>query len=217
LEDITGEAVQAFRAPSFSITRNSLWALDVLRAEDYRVDSSIFPIHHDFYGIPDAEPYPHQREASFGHLWEFPPSVKKLGRLNLPVGGGGYFRMFPYSFTRRFYKEINDRSGQPIVFYIHPWEFDPDQPRIPSASWKSRCRHYLNLHKTEARVDRLLSDFQFGSLGQVLQRLTAADIPVPHLTFGLNDKESIGTNGQGELGSLRAAGDAAASVRSRDS
>jgi polysaccharide deacetylase family protein (PEP-CTERM system associated) len=163
LQEITGEPVTAYRAPSFSITSDSLWALDILLEEGYRVDSSIFPVHHDTYGIPEVNPAPHVIHRESGDLFEFPPAVRCKRFANIPVAGGGYFRIFPYSLTSHWLSNVNRKEGRPFVFYIHPWEVDPDQPRLKTG-WKSRLRHYRNLHTTETKLDRLLQAFHFGAL-----------------------------------------------------
>lgn len=163
LQEITGTPVVAYRAPSWSITRKSMWALDILAEEGFRQDSSIFPIHHDRYGIPNAPRLPHRRHG----LWEFPPSVFRLGPCNLPLSGGGYFRFFPLSWTIACARALN-RRGKPYLFYIHPWEFDPDQPRL-NGSWLSRWRHYRNLSETDARFQELLRQVRFGTMSEVLR------------------------------------------------
>ena len=170
LSDVTGQPVTSFRAPSFSITRRSLWALDVLFDQGIRFDSSIFPVRHDVYGIPDAERFPHAIVArGTESLWEFPPAVRRYGRFNLPVAGGGYFRLFPAALSIHLLREIN-RAGQPFAFYIHPWELDPDQPRL-GVPLKSRFRHYQNLKSSEAKLGQLLGAFSFGT---ITTSLTAA-------------------------------------------
>jgi polysaccharide deacetylase family protein (PEP-CTERM system associated) len=167
LQNILGEPVTLYRAPSFSITNKSLWALDVLVEEGFRVDSSIFAVHHDRYGIHDADPTPHYRETSAGRLLEFPPSVFPLGRVNLPVGGGGYFRLYPRYLTYAVMRR-SLRHGRPFMFYIHPWEIDPQQPRIRGIGWKSHSRHYVNLRRTETKLRWLLQRVRFASVGEVL-------------------------------------------------
>lgn len=162
IEDACGLPVLGYRAPSYSITRRSLWALDVLIEEGYAYDASVFPIYHDRYGIPDAPRHPYRVERSAGSLWELPGSTIRWAGQNVPVGGGGYFRLLPYALTRRAIARVNEREGQPIVFYLHPWEIDPEQPRL-RASLTSRLRHYQNLAKTEPRLRRLLSEFAFDS------------------------------------------------------
>jgi polysaccharide deacetylase family protein (PEP-CTERM system associated) len=165
LQDAVGTPVVAFRAPSYSITTRSLWALDILGEEGFRYDSSVFPVHHDRYGIPGAQRFPHQIGGS--SLMEFPPSVLRLARFNVPVAGGGYFRLYPAAFTIRSVRHLNARLGQPFMFYIHPWELDPNQPRMP-APWRRRFRHYLNLASTERKLDRLLTKVRFGSMTEAL-------------------------------------------------
>lgn len=168
LEDTIGEAVRSFRAPSFSITKRSLWALDVLAEEGFGYDSSIFPIYHDRYGMPDAEPFLHRAITSTGELWEFPASVARLGRLNIPVSGGGYFRLYPLGLTLRLLAHINRKHRQPFVFYVHPWELDPEQPRLRAGSRGGRFRHYLNLSATRRRLEAVLATFRFAPLSEVV-------------------------------------------------
>lgn len=167
IEEITGERVTAFRAPNFSITERSLWALDILIEEGFRYDSSIFPIYHDTYGIPQARRYPYTIERSQDVLAEFPPSVYRLWKLNIPVGGGGYFRLYPSRLSTYWLRRINQRDERPFMFYVHPWELDPDQPRLP-APWRSRFRHYKNLDKTEQKLHQLLGRFRFGRLSEAI-------------------------------------------------
>jgi len=167
LEDAGGVEVRGYRAPSFSVTSRSLWALDVLLEEQYRYDASIFPIRHDRYGIPDAPRWPHAIDRPAGRVYEVPGSTVRFGGTNLPVAGGGYFRVLPYAWTRFGISRVNRMERQPVVFYLHPWEIDPDQPRLP-AGVLSRFRHYRNLHQTENRLRRLMSDFQFAPLASVL-------------------------------------------------
>jgi polysaccharide deacetylase family protein (PEP-CTERM system associated) len=173
LQDILGEAVTAYRAPSFSITKRSLWALEVLAEEGFQSDSSIFPIHHDRYGIPDVTPRIHKIRTAAGVLCEFPPSVVRIAGQNFPVSGGGYFRLYPLCWTRRWLQQINERA-QPFLFYVHPWELDPEQPRLAAGSWLSRFRHYVNLSSTEVKLDFLLRHFSFAPLQDVIQSAVAA-------------------------------------------
>ncbi len=220
LEDLTGRPVTAFRAPSFSITPDSLWALEILIEEGYRYDSSIFPIYHDKYGIPGSPRFPYtirfgteeelsvegpESRARAGRgaslcdvvpweascrlaldpglstpdacdcLREFPPAVARLFGHNLPVAGGGYFRLYPARLTLRLLAQINRRDRRPFMFYLHPWELDPDQPRLP-CSLRSRFRHYQNLDSTERKLHRLLSTFCFGPLSQSLQQAANANV-----------------------------------------
>ena len=170
LEDLVQKPVIGYRAASYSITSNSLWALDILAEAGFEYDSSIFPVHHDRYGIPDAIEVPHVLKTPNGHpIVEFPLSTAKIFNYKLPIAGGGYFRLYPYALTRFGLKQIN-RQQRPFIFYLHPWEIDPDQPRI-QANWVSRFRHYNNLDKCENRLKRLLSDFSFATCADVLKDL----------------------------------------------
>jgi polysaccharide deacetylase family protein (PEP-CTERM system associated) len=168
LEDQIQTPVVAFRAPSFSITRRSLWALEVLIEEGFSVDSSVFPTRHDRYGIPGAQSQIHALETPSGRILEFPPTVASWGGFALPVGGGGYFRLYPYAVTRALLASIEHGDRRPFMFYVHPWEIDPRQPRLAVGSWISRFRHYVNLATTQVKLDRLLRDFSFGRLCDVL-------------------------------------------------
>jgi len=167
LQDLSGQEVLAYRAPSFSIGRRTPWGHRVLVEEGYRCDSSVFPIRHDLYGDPDAPVGIHTIETQSGPILEFPPTVVRLFGRNIPTGGGGYFRIFPWWLTRRMLVQVN--KTRPFVFYIHPWEIDPDQPRFDKAPFTSRFRHYTNLHKTADRFMRLLETFRFAPLGVCLQ------------------------------------------------
>lgn len=161
LESIVGGPVIGYRAPSFSITERSRWALDVLIEEGYLYDASIYPIYHDRYGIPDAPRHPHWIERPAGRLLEVPGSTVRMAGVNMPCGGGGYFRLLPYWWTRWAVRHLNEFEQRSAVFYIHPWELDADQPRLPAKAL-SRFRHYHNLSRTEARLRALLSEFRFG-------------------------------------------------------
>jgi len=182
LEDVIGKAVTGYRAASFSITRNSLWALDILIDAGFEYDSSVFPIHHDRYGIPGASPEPGRIVApSQRTLVEFPMSAASFFGVQVPVSGGGYFRILPYWVTRAGLKQINEKAGRPFTFYLHPWEVDPEQPRVKVSAF-SRFRHYTNLHRCEARLRRVLGDFRFGTMRQVLEQrelLTGAQRAAP--------------------------------------
>ena len=174
LEDIVQMPVRGYRAASYSITKNSIWALDILAEAGFDYDSSIFPVRHDRYGIPDAKEMPHILKTPQGHsLVEFPLSTAKIFNYKLPVAGGGYFRLYPYILTRSGLRQVNSRQ-QPFIFYLHPWEIDPDQPKV-EAGWFSRFRHYNNLEKCEPRLQRLMQDFQFGTVWQVLEALGLTD------------------------------------------
>jgi polysaccharide deacetylase family protein (PEP-CTERM system associated) len=166
LEDTLGERIRAYRAPSFSITSGSLWALDILAEEGITLDSSIYPTHHDRYGIPGTPLEPHAISLPAGTLWEFPPPVYRLLGYPLPVGGGGYFRLYPYALTRHALARIN-AAGRPFAVYLHPWEIDRDQPRFRPGLLRG-FRHYVNLGRTEDRLVRLLQDFPFGTLSEAL-------------------------------------------------
>ena len=169
LEDLIGEPVDGYRAASYSITRESLWALDILCELGFRYDSSIFPIAHDRYGIPGASTRPGKIVSPNGSsIVEFPLSTKQLFGMRVPVAGGGYFRLLPYWFTRWALASVNERDSMPFVFYLHPWEIDPEQPRF-DASWFSRFRHYNNLDVCEARLRSLLADFRFSTMRDVLR------------------------------------------------
>ncbi len=171
IEQAAGVPVRGFRAPSFSVTRRSLWAFDVLAEEGYAYDASIFPIRHDRYGIPDAPRHPHWIERPAGQVLELPGTTVCYGRFRLPIGGG-YFRLLPYELTRRAIRRLNASERQAAIFYVHPWEIDPDQPRL-HASRLTRWRHYNQLGRTAARLERLLNDFQWNSVDAVLARPTA--------------------------------------------
>lgn len=169
LEDALGKPIVGYRAASFSIVRESLWALDQLIDLGFAYDSSIFAIRHDRYGIPDASVEPGAVAAPSGRrLIEFPMSPASFLGLKVPVTGGGYFRLLPYSLTRAGLRQINAR-GRPFAFYLHPWEIDPDQPRI-AAPPLSRFRHYTNLQRCEARLGRLFEEFRFGPMVEVLSQ-----------------------------------------------
>jgi polysaccharide deacetylase family protein (PEP-CTERM system associated) len=169
LEDLVGQAVLGYRAASFSMTRRSLWALDVLIDLGFRYDSSIFPLRHDIYGLPGATPEPNHLQAPSGRtLVEFPMSAASFFGVPVPVSGGGYFRILPYWVTRAGLKQINERARRPFTFYLHPWEMDTGQPRIRVGLF-SRFRHYTNLARCEARLRLLLRDFAFTSMHEALR------------------------------------------------
>ncbi len=182
IEDASGRRVESYRAPSFSITRGSLWALDMLADEGFRYDSSIFPVCHDRYGIPGWSRFPHVVALPSGkELLEFPPSTMKILGLNIGMGGG-YLRMFPVSFTRAGIQRLND-GGQPAMIYLHPWELDPGQPRVPG--WSLRhFRHYHNLSKTESKLVRLLEEFEFGTTASVLAQIGETRLGKETAAFG---------------------------------
>jgi polysaccharide deacetylase family protein (PEP-CTERM system associated) len=165
LEDVGGVTVTGYRAASFSITRQTFWAFDVLADEGYRYSSSIYPVQHDLYGIPDAPRFAFRPTS--GPLLEVPMStVTMLGR-NLPCSGGGYFRLLPYALSRWGFRQVNRRDRRPAIFYFHPWEIDPSQPRQSAAPLKSRFRHYLNLDRMEGRLERLLRDLAWDRMDRI--------------------------------------------------
>jgi polysaccharide deacetylase family protein (PEP-CTERM system associated) len=170
LMDQVQKPIMCYRAPSFSITRSTIWALDILAEEGFEIDSSIFPVRHDLYGIPDAERFPHMRNG----IIEFPPSTIRRAKNNFGVAGGGYLRLLPYKITRWAIREINDNEKQPAMIYFHPWELDPEQPRI-TASIRSRMRHYINLRGTQRKIELLLTDFRFSTVSAVCKELVVAD------------------------------------------
>lgn len=170
LEDIIQQPVRGYRAASYSITEKSKWALDILAESGFIYDSSIFPVRHDRYGMPDTPEHPYRLETPAGHsIIEFPLSTAKIINYRLPVAGGGYFRLYPYWLSKMGLQQIN-RQHKPFIFYLHPWEIDPEQPRIET-SWFSRFRHYNNLDKCEDRLRNLMTDFQFGTTWDVLNTL----------------------------------------------
>lgn len=166
LENLVGHKVIGHRAPFFSITKDSLWALDILNEVGIEYDSSIFPILNYRYGIADAPRFPYQIEGDGYKLQEFPVSTLKLPGVTLPVSGGAYFRIYPYQLTKQALKAIN-RSGKPMTFYLHPWELDPEHPRIPLPK-RISLTHYFNLKATERRFRKLLRDFRFAPMKEVL-------------------------------------------------
>lgn len=166
LEDLTGAKVIGHRAPFFSITKASLWALEIMAEQGIRYDSSIYPVLNYRYGIEDAPRWPHSIAAGARALTEFPISTWRIAGRNVPIAGGAYFRIYPYALTRFGFGAIN-RSGNPAVFYLHPWEVDPDHPRIPLPP-RIIATHYTNLARTESRLVRLLRDFRFAPMGEVL-------------------------------------------------
>jgi polysaccharide deacetylase family protein (PEP-CTERM system associated) len=166
LEDIGGQAVLGYRAPSFSIGRANLWALDELLAAGYRYSSSIYPIAHDHYGMPEAPRFAFYPNGPDG-LLEVPiTTVQMLGR-NLPAGGGGYFRLLPYALSRWMMAKVNREDRQPSLFYFHPWEIDTEQPRPQGLGAKARFRHYINIDRMEARIEALARDFAWDRMDRI--------------------------------------------------
>jgi polysaccharide deacetylase family protein (PEP-CTERM system associated) len=164
LEDIGAQSVQGYRAPSFSIGYTNPWAFDVLVEEGYRYSSSVYPVQHDHYGMPDAPRFPYHARPQ---LLEIPLTTTRIFGRNLPAGGGGYFRLAPYRLSRWALRRVNRIDRRPAVFYMHPWEIDPGQPRVPGTSLKTRFRHYVNLQRTEPRLSQLLQDFRWGRMDDV--------------------------------------------------
>ena len=167
LEDLCGTEVRGYRAPSFSISRRNWWAVDEIRAAGYRYSSSIYPVKHDHYGMPEAPRFPYRLHDM---LWELPPTTVPLLGRNWPAAGGGWFRLLPYSVSRWLLRQVNDKEQAPCMFYFHPWEVDPDQPRQSGVSLKTRFRHYVNLERMEARLRRLLRDFAWDRVDRVFLR-----------------------------------------------
>jgi polysaccharide deacetylase family protein (PEP-CTERM system associated) len=177
LAHVSGQQVEGYRAPSYSLTEDTPWAIDVLIEEGHTYDASVYPIHHDRYGMPDAPRHPHVLSGRGGTILEAPGSTIRFASMNFPVGGGGYFRLLPYAWTKLGISRINRAEGRPAIFYLHPWEIDPDQPRF-DPGLIGRFRHYRNLSRTEGRLRALLSDFRFAPLNSVLRgSLARAEVP----------------------------------------
>ncbi len=172
LEDLIGKRVLGYRAPTYSITKQTLWALEILAEEGFVYDSSIFPIRHDLYGLSSAPRFPFKVKDHFSNvdsdLIEVPMSTLSLLKIKIPIAGGGYFRFFPFCFIRFSFWFINFIEKRSVIFYIHPWEFDPDQPKVKGLSFRSRFRHYINLSKTFKRFKKLISIFKFDTISQAI-------------------------------------------------
>jgi polysaccharide deacetylase family protein (PEP-CTERM system associated) len=164
LEDISKMPVNGYRAPSFSVGPRNLWAFDCILEAGYRYSSSLYPIRHDHYGAPDAPRFAHEVRPG---LIEVPVATVRLLSANWPAGGGGYFRLLPYGVSRWSLRRVNERDGKPATFYFHPWEIDPEQPRVSGVELKSRLRHYVNLCRTMARLRQLLRDFHWGRIDEI--------------------------------------------------
>jgi polysaccharide deacetylase family protein (PEP-CTERM system associated) len=167
LENIVGKHVIGFRAASYSIVKKNLWALDILIEEGFLYDSSIFPIHHDRYGFPEANRFPHVIKREKGTIIEFPPSTYQIFGQNIPVAGGGYLRLFPMQITSNAIKKINEKENNIAILYLHPWEIDTDQPRL-NGRWKSKIRHYINLNSTMPKLRCFLEEFRFRPLSEFI-------------------------------------------------
>ena len=166
LEDLGGKPVLGYRAPSFSFTKKNLWVYDVLLEEGYKYSSSVYPVVHDHYGIPDA---PRERYQPLEGIDEIPLSTLEVFGRNMPISGGGYFRLYPYWMTRWAVSRYTNTSSSPYIFYLHPWELDPEQPRMDNINFKTRFRHYLNLRKVNSRLSALLKDFHWSSMANIYQ------------------------------------------------
>ena len=165
LQDVAGVSVTGYRAASWSIDKRTPWAHDILRDIGYKYSSSIYPVSHDHYGVPDAPRHPH-RVGADGFM-EIPPSTARFLGRNIPVGGGGYFRLFPLRLSKRFINKQQENEWYPYVFYFHPWELDPNQPRFEDAPRNARFRHYLNLEKFESRLNNLLQSYRWGRMDEI--------------------------------------------------
>lgn len=174
IEDAAGVAVNGYRAASFSINRSNLWAYEEIAAAGFLYSSSVYPVHHDLYGIPDAPRVPFRPPVVPG-ITEIPISTVRLGSHNLPAGGGGYFRLLPYAVSRALIRRVNRIDNVAANMYFHPWEFDPEQPRPTGLSLKSRFRHYVNQKRSQSRLSRLLHDFRWGSFGEVYAEAIAGN------------------------------------------
>jgi polysaccharide deacetylase family protein (PEP-CTERM system associated) len=175
LEDLAGVAVVGYRAPSFSIGAANLWAFDTLERAGYRYSSSIYPIKHDHYGMPDAPRFAHQIRPG---LLEVPVTTLRVGKRNLPSSGGGYFRLLPYSVSRWMLRQMHARDGEAAIFYFHPWEIDEDQPRVDGINSRTRFRHYVNIHRMEGRIRQLLRDFKWGRMDHIFLDREASGVAV---------------------------------------
>jgi polysaccharide deacetylase family protein (PEP-CTERM system associated) len=175
LEDLTGNEIKGYRAPSFSIGRGNLWAFDCLLRAGYRYSSSIYPIHHDHYGMPDSPRFAYEVRPG---LMEIPITTLRLLNRNIPSSGGGYFRLLPYALSRWMMHRVNTQDCESSIFYFHPWEIDADQPRVEGITRKTRFRHYLNIDRMEDRLKALLSDFKWGRMDHIFLNRVA-----PHVTL----------------------------------
>jgi len=174
LEDLSGTQVKGYRAPSFSIGPRTLWAFERIARAGYRYSSSVYPVRHDLYGMPDAPRFAYRPSAE---LLEIPVTTAAVLNHNLPAGGGGYFRLLPYVVSRALIRRVNEVDRRPAIFYFHPWEIDPAQPRVPGTSTRTRFRHYVNLRRTELRLRRLLRDFRWRRMDEIFLGLETAGVP----------------------------------------
>jgi polysaccharide deacetylase family protein (PEP-CTERM system associated) len=164
LEDLAGAAVLGYRAPSFSIGTGNLWAFDVLAQAGYQYSSSVYPIKHDHYGMPDSPRFAYRLASG---LLEIPITTLRMGNRNLPSSGGGYFRLLPYALSRWMLRKVNQQDRESAIFYFHPWEIDPEQPRVAGIDLRTRFRHYVNIGRTERRLISLMDDFRWGRMDQI--------------------------------------------------
>ena len=164
LEDLSGTEVKGYRAPSFSIGKSNLWAFDCLERAGYHYSSSVYPIHHDHYGMPDSPRFAYQIRPG---LMEIPVTTLRVLNRNLPSSGGGYFRLLPYALSRWMLERVNQRDAQAGIFYFHPWEIDVEQPRVAGISRKTKFRHYVNISRMEGRLEQLLGDFKWGRMDEI--------------------------------------------------
>jgi polysaccharide deacetylase family protein (PEP-CTERM system associated) len=180
LEDLSGQAVRGYRAPSFSIGTGNLWAFDALARTGHDYSSSIYPIRHDHYGMPDSPRFAYRVGAG---MLEIPVTTVRMMNRNLPSSGGGYFRLLPYPVSRWLLQRVNQHDRQPAIFYFHPWEIDTEQPRVPGIGLKTRFRHYVNIPRMEGRLQSLLSDFRWGRMDHIFLPAStqSPSMPRPHL------------------------------------
>jgi len=178
IEDTTGKQVAGYRAPSFSVTKKSFWALDILVEEGFQYDSSIFPVEHPSYGIPDAPRTPYWINTASGPILEFPMPTLAMGSKRSPIGGGAYLRLLPYSYTLRSIRYLNQHEDSPVCVYVHPWELDPEQPRM-GGSLSARARHYFGLGRAETKLRRLIRDVEFCPLAALFSQRSPVEDLVP--------------------------------------
>lgn len=197
LTDQLQQPIRCYRAPSFSIVKSTMWAFDILGEEGILLDSSIFPVRHDLYGFPDAERFASWYVSKGGHrIFEFPPSTIRYANQSIGVGGGGYLRLTPYGITHWALRHINKVQREPAMVYFHPWEIDPEQPRI-KAGRRSMLRHYTNLSTMEGKIERLLQDFRFGSMSEVCSQHKA------YLPLHIKDAEASRAAAVGQAAGAR--------------
>jgi polysaccharide deacetylase family protein (PEP-CTERM system associated) len=168
LEELSGKEIKGYRAASYSIGASNLWALNVLQEEGFKYSSSIYPVKHDLYGMPNAPRFIY-KPIKNQDFKEIPITTVRLGDKNFPCGGGGFFRFYPYALSKWAFNRVNNQENESGIFYFHPWEIDPEQPRQNGLSLKTRTRHYLNLHRMENRIKRLLTDFKWDTMENVFQ------------------------------------------------